>query len=434
MRIAHVTSYCHVGSSGGTERYVRDLIMGLNRLGHQNEIIWMTTDKPAVSPACPEAALHVWPRAAMRVDDPPAGLAQLAAARIQSGAAPDVFHFHTLGRSEAAVADVVAQRKVPCVFTYHSPAWTCRRETLLRWGKEPCDGDVRALRCSACKLQERMAGPVWAGYAGALASGLLTPLRPWLPDRLRRRCTFTAESAIYRACIRRFLKQCNIAVACAEWSIPVLQINGMDAGRIVHVPQGVPNDFVLPTTALAHASSDLFVVGYVGRMNDVKGIHILVDAFRRTHYAKARLQVYGWSETPTLAAYGRELKRLAGDDTRITFVPEQAPAAMPAAYAGLSLLAIPSVWLETGPLTLLEALQSGVPVFGSARIGQRGLLERYGRVVDPNTPEAWGQALEAAFAAHAQGRWTRVHVPQPLLTMDDVARRMAEIYRTVGIA
>ncbi|MGC8000396.1 glycosyltransferase, partial [Salmonella enterica] len=90
-----------------------------------------------------------------------------------------------------------------------------------------------------------------------------------------------------------------------------------------------------------------------------------VDAFRRTQYAKARLQVYGWSETPALAAYGRELKRLAGDDTRITFVPEQAPAAMPAAYAGLSLLAIPSVWLETGPLTLLEALQSGVPFFGS---------------------------------------------------------------------
>ena len=434
MRIAHVTSYCHVGSSGGTERYVRDLILGLNRLGHQNEIIWMTTDLPAVSPACPEAALHIWPRAAMRVDDPPAALASLAAAHIRSATPPDVFHFHTLGRSEAVVADMTAQQKVPCVFTYHSPAWTCRRETLLRWGKDPCDGEVRGLRCSACKLQDRLAGPVWAGYAGALASGLLTPLRPWLPGGLRRRVTFTAESAIYRACVRRFLNQCAAAVACAEWSIPVLQINGMDPARIVHVPQGVPDDFALRADVPAHTPSELFVVGYVGRMNDVKGIHILVEAFRRTRYAKARLQIFGWSDTPALAGYGRELKRLAGDDTRITFVPEQAPAAMPAAYAGLSLLAIPSIWLETGPLTLLEALQSGVPVFGSARIGQRGLLERYGRVVDPNTPEAWGQALESAFAAHEQGRWARVQLQQPLLTMDDVARRMAEMYRKVHVA
>ena len=107
---------------------------------------------------------------------------------------------------------------------------------------------------------------------------------------------------------------------------------------------------------------------------------------------------------------------------------------MPAAYAGLSLLAIPSIWLETGPLTLLEALQSGVPVFGSARIGQRGLLEQYGRVVEPNSVEAWTRALESAFAAHEQGRWSRVQLRQPLSTMEDVARRMAEVYRKASAA
>jgi glycosyltransferase involved in cell wall biosynthesis len=429
VRIAHVTAYCHVGSAGGTERYVRDLILGLNRLGHQNDLIWMTPDAPSTPPACAEAALHVWPRAAMRVDDPPPAVARLAETCLRSAAPPDILHFHTLGRSEAAVAACAARLRVPYVFTYHSPAWTCRRDTLLLWGRSPCDGEVRALRCSACKVQERTAGPAWAGYVGAVASSLLTPLRAVLSTGLRRRCAFTAESALYRASVRRFLAQCSTAVACAEWSIPVLQTNGMEPGRIVHLPQGVPDDFTARPTAPTREATDLCVVGYIGRMNEVKGIHLLVEAFRRTRYAKARLRVYGWSDAPALAAYGRELKRLAGDDARIHFIPEQPPAAMPAAYAGLSLLAIPSIWLETGPLTLLEALQSGVPVFGSARIGQRGLLEQYGRVVEPNSVEAWTRALESAFAAHEQGRWSRVQLRQPLSTMEDVARRMAEVYR-----
>lgn len=430
MKIAHITAYCHAVSAGGTERYLRDLVVGLNRGGHQNSIIWMTDHPPARTPACPEAALQVWPRAPMRVDDPPPGLADRAAVWLQEARAPDVLHFHTLGRSEAVLADVARRLGRPYVFTYHSPAWTCRRETLLRWGRQPCDGEVRALRCAACKVQERITGPGLLGYAGALASAVVTPLRSWLPARVRRRVAFTAESAIYRRCVRTFLGGCSRVVACAEWSIPVLQANGAPAGRILHLPQGVSEDFP-PRREAGAAPDGLFTVGYIGRMNEVKGLHILVEAFRRTRYPKARLQVYGWSDAPALADYGRLLKRLTGDDPRIQFIPEQPAAAMPAAYAGLSLLAIPSVWMETGPLTLLEALQSGIRVYGSNRIGQRALLERYGRVVEPNTPAAWAQALEGAFAEHARGVWSRVHLDQPLSTMNDVAARMAEVYRSV---
>lgn len=427
MKVAHITAYCHAGSAGGTERYVRDLMVGLRGLGHVNQLIWMTPDPPSVMPACSEGELHIWPRSPMRPDDPPAGLADRADRWLSGPHAPDVLHFHTLGRSEAVVAEQAQRRSRPYVFTYHSPAWTCRRDTLLRWGQHVCDGQVRALRCSACKVQERTQGPPWLGYVAAAASAAMSPIRTWLPERPRRRLAFTAESALYGRCVRRFLANCQTSVACAEWSIPVLRANGARPEHIVHLPQGVPDDFPPQTVAPPHA--DVFNVGYIGRMNEVKGIHVLVEAFRRTTYAKARLKVYGWSEAPALVSYGRTLKRLAGDDHRIAFIPERAPAEMPAAYAALSLLAIPSIWLETGPLTLLEALQIGVPVFGSARIGQRGLLERYGRVVEPNTVDAWTQALEEAFAAHQQGRWSSITLAQPLLTMRDVAARMADIYR-----
>lgn len=420
MNIAHVTTYCLAGGTGGTERYVADLAAGLAALGHRSTIWWLHNG-PAPAPAGDDPPIHTLPRGEMRVDDPPADLLPRLRALLDGPARPDLLHFHTFGRTEAALA---AAAGLPFVFTYHSPAWTCRRETLLRWGGPVCDGEVRALRCAACKLQERLNSAPWLGYAGALASQLAGPLIPDGPRR--RRFAFTADTARLRADLRAFLAACRCTIACAEWSRPVLRANGAPRDRLVHLPQGVPDGF--PAARAHPPAGALFTVGFVGRLNEVKGIHLLIEAFRRTDYPQARLRVCGWSDAPQLRSYGDHLRALAGDDPRITFVGERRPADMPDEYARLSLLAIPSVWMETGPLTLLEALQFGVPVYGSARIGQHALLERYGRVIEPNTTGEWARALEEAFDLHMRGRWRPVTLAEPLPTMRDVAARMAEHY------
>ncbi len=428
MKVAHVSTYCHLGSRGGTERYLCDLAAGLEQLGWGNVVFWMHTDPDAAPRAAPGDPLPVLalPRSPMRVDAPPADLAARAEAALEVWK-PDVLHFHSWGRSEHVLAELAQRRGLPIVFTYHSPAWTCRRETLLRWGGEPCDGEVRTLRCSACKLQERLGSAPWAGWAGALLSAAVGPLAGH--GTLRRRVAFTADTALYRRDLREFLGACRCVVACAEWSLPVLAANGARAEALLHLPQGVPSGFAPPVGVRVMPRE--FTVGYIGRMMDIKGIHLLVEAFRAVEDPDARLRVYGWSEAPDLRAYGQHLRRLAGDDPRIVFVPEQPPSAMPAAYASLSLLAIPSVWMETGPLTLLEALQGGLPVYASSRMGQRGLVARYGRVVEPNTPAAWAAALREACRLHRAGAWQPVHLQEPLLTMEDVAARMAVACREV---
>lgn len=425
MKIAHVTEYCHAGSTGGTERYIHDLALGLNHLGRDNEIIWMTPSPVPPDRFGGEIPIRNLPRSDMRVDDPPLELDRLVREWLSGPNKPDLLHFHTFGRSEAVLAEAATGHHVPYVFTYHSPAWSCRRETLLRWGKEVCDGEVLTQRCAACKVQERLGGPAWLGYAGAAASrvaGPFIPKGPW-----HRRLAFTPDTARYRAALRHFLNKCALSVACAEWSIPVLLVNGVRRENLLHLPQGVPVGFT--TVTGAPPPSDTFTIGSIGRMNEVKGLHILIEAFRRLTHPPARLRVCGWSDTPQLAVYGRLLKRLAGDDARIAFIPEQSPSDMQAEYARLSLLAIPSVWMETGPLTLLEALQSGVPVYGSSHIGQRALLERYGKVIEPNTPDAWALALSDACRMYEQDRWSRVILAEPLPTMASVAARMDRAYR-----
>jgi hypothetical protein len=38
MKILHVTQYCHAGSTGGTERYIVDLVRGLDGFGVENAV------------------------------------------------------------------------------------------------------------------------------------------------------------------------------------------------------------------------------------------------------------------------------------------------------------------------------------------------------------------------------------------------------------
>jgi glycosyltransferase involved in cell wall biosynthesis len=124
---------------------------------------------------------------------------------------------------------------------------------------------------------------------------------------------------------------------------------------------------------------------------------------------------------------------LAAKDRRITLVPKTNLSDAVQEYRKLSLLAVPSVWMETGPLTLMEALAAGVPVYGSNRVGQVKLLREQGKVIEPNTVESWHQALKAAYTSYQTGLWPlemkRARGTGAMRTMDTVSSEMIKIYR-----
>ncbi len=453
MRILHVTQYCHAGSIGGTERYILDLIRGLDAAGIQNIIGWLQPGRSTETLVADGVRILKLPAPQMRVDMPPSEFKE-AAVRLLETEKPDLLHIHTFGLTEAALAKLAKQRGIPYAFTYHSPAWTCRRETMLLYGKEPCDGEVRAWRCSACQSEERLGIGTLAGHvATAISLALGWAALPLGRTSLRRRTAFYYDSLRYARVLRSFLSECDLVVSCCDWSGPVLRRNGARENSMVHCPQGVPNavaDALRTKSDLGPRTSDLrpqFVVGYVGRVVEVKGVHILMEGFSRMEGEEARLRIVGWDPDHADLPYARRLQQLAQADSRIELVPKKSFADTLAEYQRLSLLAVPSVWMETGPLTLLEALALGVPVYGSNRIGQLNLLREYGRIVEPNTPAGWLSALTDTLAQWRQGarsegskaesRKQKVESRNegavlPLRTMTDVSKEMATCYR--GIA
>ena len=320
--------------------------------------------------------------------------------------------------------------------TLEAPLWLI----LLLWGKAPCDGEVRAWRCAACQSEERLGCGRRAGYAAAAASLLAGWLAlPLGRCSLRRRTAFFYDSWRYGRAVRLFLSSCDLVISCCHWSTPVLLRNGTRPGSLVECPQGVPQ--AVAEAILANPKPgpggppEPFTVGYLGRVTPVKGVHILMQGFSMLPDPAARLRIVGW-EPGQEGGYGGQIEQLAKADKRIQLVRKTDLAGALAEYQHFTMLALPSVWLETGPLTLLEALALGLPVYGTRNLGQLPLLQERGRVVDPNTPEAWRMALENGLGLYQAGHWheevmqARGH--SPIRTMQDVAGEMGVYYQRLA--
>jgi glycosyltransferase involved in cell wall biosynthesis len=93
--------------------------------------------------------------------------------------------------------------------------------------------------------------------------------------------------------------------------------------------------------------------------------------------------------------------------------------------------AVPSLWLETGPLVVLEAKAAGLPIIGS-RLGGIAELVREpedGMLVPPGDVMAWARAIKAMV----YNRPTQAVSPTAakVRTMREVASDMAALYNSL---
>lgn len=128
---------------------------------------------------------------------------------------------------------------------------------------------------------------------------------------------------------------------------------------------------------------------FAGRMNEGKGVDVLLDAFKtvREQIPDAVLDLAG--EEKNGQPYGR-LARDLGVRNSVVFHGPIPHERMPELYAQAGIVVLPARWVENSPLVVLEAMASGRPVV-AGRIGgipelvvdgQTGLLCTPGDPVD----------------------------------------------------
>lgn len=261
---------------------------------------------------------------------------------------PDVVHMQHFKRLSAGLPRRCEERGIPCVGTLHD-FWTiCHREQLYRPDGSRCSGPESVGKCASCyadALIERANSETGDGSISEPLGNAVDADRPALArlyaDRVKRRASAFSET----------LSATDLLISPSHF----LREKFVEWGPVEHVVQcrnGIEVD-AFPDTGFD--PSEPIRIGYAGRITEVKGVHLLVDAFRRVN-EDAELHVFG--EFDPSDGYHRRLDARADD--RTTFHGWYSDPAEP--YEVCDMLVLPALWYENSPLVIQEAFAARLPV------------------------------------------------------------------------
>ena len=111
-----------------------------------------------------------------------------------------------------------------------------------------------------------------------------------------------------------------------------------------------------------YEKGDKLIFCYAGTLDLHKGIHILIDAFKKVKTHNAILKIYGSGYNPEFV---NKLYDMAKNDKRIEFCNVFPEGNFGDVFSNVDVVIVPSKWYENYPLILHEALVCNVPVIAS---------------------------------------------------------------------
>ncbi len=337
-------------------------------------------------------------------------------------AQPDLAHFqagYLIGLAPLAAAHAAS---VPTVLTLHDYWFLCPRVTLLRGDGTLCTNiPNNPAGCAWCQRLERrsyrLPDRLSGGMLGTIAQTIaLRDERTVIADR---RAQLLPALALPDAVIApsHFL---------AERFAPFVPAERLHIARygLDLTPFQQPH---------RHGASETLRVGYIGQIAQHKGVHLLIDAFRRlqTGDQPAELHIYGGLDAQP--HYVDSVRRLAGNDPRIQLHGRFPNADVASILAELDVVVVPSIWYENSPLAIMEAQAAGTPVVTAALGGMAELVRDGvdGLHFQPADAADLARALQRLIDAPALLPTLRAAVTTPR-AIDDEMRQLVTIYNSVA--
>jgi glycosyltransferase involved in cell wall biosynthesis len=440
MKIIQSLGFYFPDSTGGTEVYVEGLVKQLHQQNPQTENI-------IIAPGGNEEKtynhngikVYRYPVFSdldigqIRGDKPPGGFEYFTNFLIQEK--PDIYHQHSwttgCGFHHLKTAKELG---IKTLITVHVPGNVCLRGTMLLNDETVCDGKIDLVRCSQCWGKSRKIPPLINQLASQMPTEISDFLLSSLPNN--RLTTILGTKALVKKHQQRLLEYNNYAdkiIAVCQWLYDALLINDIPKEKLVLCRQGVSENTssLTPPFLKVNREDNKLIIGFLGRWDKIKGIHIIVEAVKNLPaHIPVELLIHAVGNGLEVETYQKQVFKIANNDPRIKFLPPLSRDEILSKIANFDLLAVPSQCLETGPLVVLEAQAMGTPILGSNLGGIAELVKHNinGLLVPHQDVKAWQDAV-LMLAKNRQLLYNMRQEVKSVRTMKDVALEMSKIYQ-----
>jgi len=264
---------------------------------------------------------------------------------------------------------------IPTIFHVHCFGHLCAQQFLMDGNEQICSGPESLRKCFRC-LQKDHGTPrqileIISSFpiGSRLVTGFLGKARAssfQLYQGVKNIFAFTKE--LHQSVDAYIVTADSIAETETKYGAP--------KERIHILPHFLPEDRLKRSDRRDRAKGERARVGFFGRIAREKGFDLLVEALKKVnskHPGLFDLWVISREGNPEDI-----LKRFNGttvSSERIRVFNNLTGAALNPVIAGLDVCIIPSLCLEIGPLTMLEAMAQGVPCIISDSVGMKSLIQ-----------------------------------------------------------
>jgi len=316
---------------------------------------------------------------------------EVAFERVLAEFKPDLLHFHHLADLSASLPGAAHRNGVPAIMTLHD-FWPMCFMTHLRTPDEVlCPGPDEGLRCVECKWRQ------WRqSFAPVNIRTRYRELGFW--NSLRRAPRFLLDSLVARlpgggaaasnAILRtqmlalaprnQFMRQAlltfDLLISPSRFLIGKFVEWGVPESHFRHIYNSVPSS-LRQLRETAREPHERVVFCFIGTLYPPKGLHILVEAFKRLNSDQAELHIWGPAPLTGDDEYVAALHKQAAGVPNLVFEGSFAPEQLPQVLSKSDVLVLPSIWYENNPLVILEALAAGLPVVAGNAGGMAELVE-----------------------------------------------------------
>ena len=306
---------------------------------------------------------------------------------------PDIVHANG---EKLITSRLCKQLNIPCIVTAHHGGLVCPAGTLLNTNDEICSIQADYSHCLKCYLRNTPTGLFWYPLLKKYSQKHYCRIGKRL-ERLPSVPFITPIGRTGQIVTQKLKDWKELAATATHFFAPsnaiaeALKRNGCPSDKITVIPHGIP---IHHTPYIIHHTSTISFY-YVGRINYVKGIHVLLKAFSSIDISNIRLHLIGGVGNASESRYMKQLQRQYKRDSRILWHGKVPSEQLPDIIKNFHCLIHPAIYLEVFGLNISEALAQNKYVIATRCGGAEMQIhsESDGLLITPNNVQELQNAI-----------------------------------------